>query len=197
MALRLFAVLCNLAWLWLGNGLSLVAQMAIPLVTVAAWALSLHPGLYESPRVRAGQIRRSWWLLLGYYLCILAVLLFFGGLFHLDRGYGGTVNLVPFHTVDNYIQYYKQTGSIISVKNIVGNVVILLPLGVILPVMFSRMERPWIFLPTAALVAVGVELVQFFTATGTADIDDSILNFIGAVLGYTLTALWLTVVKRR
>jgi len=34
-----------------------------------------------------------------------------------------------------------------------------------------------------------VEYIQWVTATGAADVDDSILNFIGAALGYLFTRL--------
>ena len=46
------------------------------------------------------------------------------------------------------------------------------------------MRHFWTFLPLAALTSVGVEYLQWRTATGAADVDDSILNFIGACLGY-------------
>lgn len=90
------------------------------------------------------------------------------------------MNLEPFHTIRNYIIYYRRTGSFVSVTNLLGNVVILVPLGVLMPVMFRPMRHFWTFLPLAALVSCGVEYIQWVTATGAADVDDSILNFIGA-----------------
>ena len=39
------------------------------------------------------------------------------------------MNLEPFHTIRNYIIYYRRTGSFVSVTNLLGNVVILVPLG--------------------------------------------------------------------
>lgn len=127
-------------------------------------------------KLRGEQRRRyrtgALWVLLLYYLCILSVLLFFGGLFHLDRGYGGAVNLEPFHTIRNYIIYYRRTGSFVSVTNLLGNVVILVPLGVLMPVMFRPMRHFWTFLPLAALVSCGVEYIQWVTATGAADVDE-------------------------
>lgn len=171
----------NLFWLILGDRLSLPVQMAIPILTV----LLAGTGVLLRLRKLRGEQRRRYrtgaqWVLLLYYLCILSVLLFFGGLFHLDRGYGGAVNLEPFHTIRNYIIYYRRTGSFVSVTNLLGNVVILVPLGVLMPVMFRPMRHFWTFLPLAALVSCGVEYIQWVTATGAADVDDSILNFIGA-----------------
>lgn len=189
MALILAAVI-NLTWIVLGDTLSLWEQVAIPAVTALLMGLSylLHRRVLDAGG-RRRVLRGLLGVLLLYYLCILSVLLFFGGLFHLDRGYGGTVNLEPFRTIRNYLVYYQRTGSFVSVSNLVGNVVILVPLGVLLPVLFRPMRRFWLFLPLAALVACGVEYLQWVTATGAADVDDSILNFAGAALGYLLTRI--------
>ena len=185
------ALALNLGWLLLGDHLSLWTQVAVPVFSVLIAGAGVVLRLRELPRgaARRRYLRGALWVFLVYYLAILSVLLFFGGLFHLDRGYGGAVNLEPFHTIRNYIIYYRRTGSFVSVTNLLGNVVILVPLGVLMPVMFRPMRHFWTFLPLAALVSCGVEYIQWVTATGAADVDDSILNFIGAALGYLFTRL--------
>ncbi len=119
----------NLFWLILGDRLSLPVQMAIPILTV----LLAGTGVLLRLRKLRGEQRRRYrtgalWVpaLLPVHPVGAAV---FGGLFHLDRGYGGAVNLEPFHTIRNYIIYYRRTGSFVSVTNLLGNVVILVPLG--------------------------------------------------------------------
>ena len=180
----------NLVWLLLGDELHLTHQLAVPVLTVVIAGAGVLLRLRTLPRAAWRRyLRGSLWVLFCYYLFLLLVLLFFGGLFHMDRGWGGTVNLEPFHTIRNYIIYYRRTGSFVSVTNLLGNVVILVPLGVLMPVMFRPMRHFWTFLPLAALVSCGVEYIQWVTATGAADVDDSILNFIGAALGYLFTRL--------
>ncbi len=180
----------NALWLYWGDKLSLWEQMSIPVITVGLIAIGavLHLAHLEG-HARRRYLRGVLWMVLLYYLAILSVLLFFGGLFHLDRAWGGAVNLEPFHTIRNFIRHYRRTGSLSSLFNLLGNVVILIPLGVLLPVMFRPMRHFWLFLPLAALVCVGVEYLQWLTATGIADVDDSILNFIGAAGGYFMTRL--------
>ena len=180
----------NAFWLYWGDKLSLWEQMSIPVITVGLIAIGavLHLAHLEG-HARRRYLRGVLWMVLLYYLAILSVLLFFGGLFHLDRAWGGAVNLEPFHTIRNFIRHYRRTGSLSSLFNLLGNVVILIPLGVLLPVMFRPMRHFWLFLPLAALVCVGVEYLQWLTATGIADVDDSILNFIGAAGGYFMTRL--------
>ena len=178
----------NAAWLWLRDELPLRVQLLIPLATVlaAGCGVALQMAGSRDRETRRQIVRRGLWAVLIYYLAVLALLLFFGGLFHMDRAWGGTVNLKPFHTIRNYLLFYRNTGSFVSIMNLLGNVVIMIPLGVLLPLLFRGMRHFWTFLPLAALVSVGVEWVQWITATGAADVDDSILNFLGAFLGYFL-----------
>lgn len=184
------AAAVNVLWLVMGDKLLMWQQMSIPVATVglvgigAVFTCSQMP-----PQYRRRRMRQSLWVILLYYLAILSVLLFFGGLFHLDRVWGGPVNLEPFYTIRNFFVHYRRTGSLSSLFNLLGNIAILVPLGVLLPVMFRPMRHFWTFLPLAALIAVGVEYLQWRTATGIADIDDSILNFIGAAAGYVVTRL--------
>lgn len=182
------AVLINIIWMIRGDELSLLAQLTIPVITVLLFFFS---ALYRVKYCRGGQrarlIRRNLWMLLLYYVALLSILLIFGGLFHVERNYGGTFNLELFHTIRNYVIYYERTGSFVSVTNLVGNIVILIPLGVILPVMFRPMRRIWLFLPLMVMIAVGIEYLQWVLAVGTADVDDSLLNFLGAWAGYILT----------
>lgn len=179
------AAVLNLVWLLLGDELHLTHQLAVPVLTVVIAGAGVLLRLRTLPRTAWRRyLRGSLWVLFCYYLFLLLVLLFFGGLFHMDRGWGGTVNLEPFHTIRNYIRFYRNTGSYVSIMNLLGNVAIMVPLGVLLPLMFRGMRHFWTLLPLAALVSVGVEYIQWRTATGAADVDDSILNFLGAFLGY-------------
>lgn len=184
------AGLVNLMWLLLGDHLDLFLQTAAPAVTVLLAGTGVALRLRSLPReAGARYLRGALWALFLYYLAILSVLLFFGGLFQLDRVWGGSVNLEPFHTIRNYVRFYRNTGSPVSIMNLLGNAVIMVPLGVLLPLLFRSMCHFWTCLPLCALTAVGVEWLQWVTATGAADVDDSILNFLGAALGYFLVRL--------
>lgn len=180
----------NLVWLVLGDKLHLAHQLAVPLVTVVIVGTGVLLRLRTLPRPAWRRyLKGALWVLFLYYLALLTVLLFLGGLFHMDRGWGGTVNLKPFHTIRSYIRFYQNTGSYVSILNLLGNVLIMVPLGILLPLLFRKMRHIWTFLPLAALVSVGVEYLQWHTATGAADVDDSILNFMGAALGYLFIRL--------
>lgn len=184
------AAVANVLWLCMRDRLSMGQQMFVPIITVGLIGVGTLFSCVGMPKEgQKRRMRRCLWSILLYYLAILSVLLFFGGLFYLDRVWGGPVNLKPFYTIRNFFVHYRRTGSLSSLFNLLGNIAILVPLGVLLPVMFRSMRRFWIFLPLVAGIAVGIEYLQWCTATGIADVDDSILNFIGAAAGYFVTRL--------
>lgn len=186
----LVAVALNILWLLKGDELPVDRQMLIPVLSVVTAGIGVFLRTrYLGETGRVSYRRKALWVLLVYYLAILSVLLIFGGLFHVDRAWGSAINLEPFYTIRRFWIHFLRTGSPSSLSNLLGNVVILMPLGVLLPVMSRTLRRFWLTLPLLALVAVGVELLQWLTAAGIADVDDSILNFSGAAVGYVLTRL--------
>lgn len=184
------AGLLNAYWLLAGDELSTRTQMIIPVLAVVVAGVGVLFAVRGlTPDSRAAYGRKALWVLLIYYLCILSVLLFFGGLFHVDRAWGSAVNLEPFYTISRFLIHYRRTGSLASLSNLLGNIVILIPLGILLPLMFRPLRRCWLTLPLMALFAVGVEYLQWRYGVGIADVDDSILNFAGAAAGYVPTRL--------
>ena len=184
------ALAMNGFWLWRGDTLSLAVQLLIPVLSV----VTAGTGVLLRTRTMTADSRRRYsrqalGILLVYYVVIAGALLLFGGLFHLDRGWGGAVNLEPFYTIRRFLIHYRRTGSLSSLSNLLGNVLVLMPLGVLLPVLYRPMRRAWLFLPLAAVIAVGVEVLQWRTGLGVADVDDSILNFCGTAISYMITRL--------
>ena len=99
-------------------------------------------------------------------------------------------SLIPFHTISNYIRVlYKSSSAVllrIVVINLVGNVVMLVPLGFFLPLNWQCFRGFWKCMGWIVLIIVGVELVQFVTLLGSLDVDDLILNAAGGAVGYGL-----------
>ena len=63
-------------------------------------------------------------------------------------------------------------------------------MGMSLPVIFeNKINKFWKFLITSLIVIILVEIIQFITIIGSADIDDIILNTIGASIGYFIVHL--------
>ena len=198
----LSAVSLNVIWLLFRGVLSFWIQVAIPLLTVVLLGAGAGIRVSYMKRKYVGHyLGRVLWVMFLYYLTIVTDMLFFGRLFQLERGWGGAVNLEPLHTIRNFFIHYQRTGSLASLFNLLGNIAILIPVGVFIPLLFRGMRRFWLFIPFAALVSAGIEYIQWYTALGVADVDDSILNFAGAVGGYFITRLcqmvWFFLRKRK
>ena len=104
------------------------------------------------------------------------------------------INLTPFVTLRLYwrILHNSTNPGLLqhAVINLVGNVVMFIPLGVFLPGIFIKKPN---FLKVFYVVAgmiVLVEILQFFSLLGSLDVDDLILNLAGATVGYILWKLW-------
>ena len=95
-----------------------------------------------------------------------------------------SLNLVPFKTV---MQYFNRGTVSQFAVNIVGNLICLMPLGILLPLNFEKQRRTWIFLLTCVLIVSAVEIIQIATLSGSCDIDDLILNVSGAFIIYLFT----------
>ncbi|HEX6989566.1 MAG TPA: VanZ family protein [Bacillota bacterium] len=90
-------------------------------------------------------------------------------------------NFVPFKTILHYLSANAGMGT--ALRNVLGNIALFVPLGILLPLVFTE-RRP---VGTVAGVALGVslvlEVVQLSTGVGSFDVDDLMLNVLGGVLG--------------
>ena len=104
------------------------------------------------------------------------------------------MNLKPFATVDLYLYLLKNTKDqdllIHSVVNLVGNVVMFIPLGFLLPKTFRPMRIYPLMVLCVAAGIVFIEILQLITGLGSCDVDDLILNVIGANMGYLIYLIW-------
>ncbi len=67
---------------------------------------------------------------------------------------------------------------------IIGNIVLFLPLGIILPLCFVKMRHTAWNALIGFLVSLGIETTQLITHRGLFETDDLIHNTLGTVLGY-------------
>ncbi|MEG2801057.1 MAG: VanZ family protein [Longicatena sp.] len=146
-----------------------------------------------------------WKFLLILYVIELILLLFFTSEFARDyvvvkgnnyayylryQWLNGT-NLVPFRTIMVMIQIFSNpyVSNTIAILNIFGNIAIFMPLSFFMVLLLKRMNKFWTFLYSISFILLLVELTQFFTLTGTMDIDDFILNLTGALMMYGILRL--------
>ncbi len=116
-------------------------------------------------------------LLLGY-LTLLLVLTLMAPRFEVRQ----RLRLVPFDT----IIAQTRTGGLPFLINIVGNIVALVPLGILVPIWAARLRSFRSMLAIGLVTSASIELLQWLFTARVADIDDVLLNVTGALLGYCL-----------
>ncbi|MBQ7714328.1 MAG: VanZ family protein [Clostridia bacterium] len=133
------------------------------------------------------------------YLAILVNFTVFDGNFGRERAdgaaletyadyFGKRVNLIPFKMI------YRQTKGLISgtyrpvfyITNIAGNLAAFAPTAFFLPALFKKCRKFGFFFLTVSALIVAIEALQFFLKVGSMDIDDYILNIIGASAAFAL-----------
>ena len=138
------------------------------------------------------------WIFFILYLILLITLTLFDPMwgrsgFHLVRWnseefsyyINNSVNLIPFKTIINYISAFNSLYSTRNVLlNLFGNLVALMPMAFFLPLLFKKQSKFKNFVITNVLIVLCIEITQLLTASGSCDIDDIILNTMGAVIMY-------------
>ena len=95
-------------------------------------------------------------------------------------------NFIPLRTIGIYL---ANLDSGFWLRNLVGNLVLLLPVGLVGPIVFPWMDRWWRVLLAAVALSLAIEVAQLWVPDRSADVDDILLNVAGALLGYAI--LWV------
>ncbi len=168
-----------------------IAAICVPL----AVGTFLLCGVLPEAAARARLVRTVLWVLFGFYLCAMFAVLFFARIdfseyaaaraFYLKNQELMT-NFVPLETIRLYIRclIYDFIGVGIPFDNLMGNVLLFMPMALFLPCLFPSMRKFWRFLVLMVAVLVAVEALQFVLCCGSCDIDDVILNLAGTLLVY-------------
>lgn len=77
----------------------------------------------------------------------------------------------------------------IPIRNLIGNVFLFFPMGIYLLYFYQKLRNLKTYASFMAIFIFIIENLQLFTRRGSFDIDDFILNMLGAVIGY---AVWKT-----
>ena len=93
------------------------------------------------------------------------------------------VNLRPFvHLLD-----YDNARDV--VWNVAGNSAMYIPTGVILPVLYKKLDTFWKVIAVGAILSLCIEILQLPFASRASDVDDLILNTFGVAVGYGIYAI--------
>lgn len=124
-----------------------------------------------------------WLIFTGYTSCLV---------YWMFLGFGRSVrmegslayNVIPLQTIGLYIRHFDSFPIRTWTINVLGNIGVFMPFGLLLPLLFRRAReyRGFLLLFTGPLA--GLELLQMVLRVGSLDVDDVILNVLGASSAY-------------
>lgn len=169
---------------------------AIIIIGIPIWILIRAIIVYLNKRKGLGfSLKREALLSLFYVylLCVLSITQFPIYIIE-DQHIRPSVNLIP---VVGTIKDIAQTTAAspymlrIWIRNIVGNAILLLPMGILLPLLWTKFRKIGRVTLFAFLFSLGIETLQLlFTLLGNmVDVDDILLNTLGAFIGVSLYSI--------
>jgi glycopeptide antibiotics resistance protein len=105
------------------------------------------------------------------------------------------MQLIPFRTINSSIDSYIHVGMDPSSINFIANIAVFVPMGFLIPFILRKPS----FLKTLGIslsIIVSIEIIQYITYLGYADIDDVILNMFGCVIGYMFYVISIALHKK-
>ena len=95
-------------------------------------------------------------------------------------------NIIPFKTIKLFTRGYQY--GLVSFNayftNVFGNILVFMPYGFFIPMLLKKINTYIKFLIFIFLIVILIEIMQFFTMSGSFDIDDIMLNLLGASISY-------------
>lgn len=79
-----------------------------------------------------------------------------------------------------------QTGKFRYWGDIIGNILLFIPLGLLIPLAFPQLSKLYIVFFCGMILSVSIELIQYFARLGILELDDIFHNTCGTVSGYLM-----------
>ncbi len=118
------------------------------------------------------------------YCLVMLNLLFFRARHALDMYH---YNLIPFATIEQLVIHRDHYSTETWVKNLFGNIILFIPLGIFIPLLNQKFMRVAKFVILVVVLIFVVECAQMLTYVGRFDVDDIMLNTMGGWIGLVIT----------
>ena len=104
-------------------------------------------------------------------------------IFDIATAFPFRVNLIP---MVNLFDYDSKRDLML---NVIGNVAMFIPSGIVLPIVYKRLDTFGKVILAGAGISLCIEILQLPFSVRATDIDDLILNTIGVIIGNGIYAL--------
>ncbi len=166
-------------------------------IVVLILAASLCNSITQSSEQKRATVRNTLWVIFAFYIFNLVWLLYFDGTY--DRIASNTdfptyislkTNFVPLVIIRRFLRNISNnTYASSALFNLIGNIAAFMPLGFFCPLLIKFLRKPWLFIPLLFVCLIAIEGFQLLLRVGSCDVDDIILNMLGALIIYFLMKL--------
>jgi glycopeptide antibiotics resistance protein len=108
-------------------------------------------------------------------------------------------NLKPLYTITQYL-HIRHSHTRLSAINLLGNVAVFVPFGIMIPLAFPHRRTFWgRFGQMLGIFLLGdllLESIQLVTKRGSFDVDDFLLNTVGALIGFVGYLIWRGILRQ-
>lgn len=92
-------------------------------------------------------------------------------------------NIIPLKTITKLM---GEGLTVFVIENIIGNIIVFIPYGILLPILLPSLSSFYKIGMIAIATSLIFELIQLVAVLGIFDVDDIILNTLGAVIGFAI-----------
>ena len=138
-----------------------------------------------------------------YLILLIKIVLFkYVSLFYLIRNLNNlngfrSINVIPFKSIFEFSKIMFTKNFFRGFNNIIVNIFMFSPLGYFLPLMFKKFKNLKNTILLSLTISLTFEICQYFLYLGSTDIDDVILNTMGALIGFLFYKFLCKVIKNR
>jgi glycopeptide antibiotics resistance protein len=123
------------------------------------------------------------WVLRRLYGGALRLTVFRPHLFEADLFARGSISLIP---LQNYLELLGEGRYLYALYLFGGNIAWFMPFGFLLPYLTGQPKKAGEILLVGFLLSLVIEFLQFGLGTGESELDDLLLNTLGALLGFLI-----------
>jgi len=104
-------------------------------------------------------------------------------------------NLMPFRQISEYIFRSYLFNTDIIIRNLVGSIIIFIPLGIFLPILFKNYRKISSVIVATILSSFAIQFLQLVFQVGNFDVDKIILHTMGSISGYMILKFVLKILN--
>lgn len=157
-------------------------------VGIAVYTYAKHKDRYQ--RKQSFSFKRAvLWIIFSCYLTIV--------LYATNGRLGGMGSSgFSFHIFRSWREAWNNY-SVTGWLNVLLNIVMMIPYGIFVPMLFKRCNQ-WIsMLLIACITALSIESIQYLAGNGIFDIDDLLTNTLGSMIGYHLLRIITSIFQKK